>query len=842
MFVFETLLDLLPEMESLGAREAVLNDNGFRVERTTYRELLGNIAGIARHLDQIGIVRGDRVLLWGENRAEWVCAYWACLARGITVVPLDFRSSSDFVSRVQSAVQARLLLCGAAVQSGALARQLPFIPFQELSRLSSADGLGKLHADSNDVVQVLFTSGTTGEPKGVVHRHRHLVSNLVPIGSEIAKYRGYARPFQPIRFLDLLPLSHVFGQFTGLFIPPLLGGSVAFMREVHPGAIATTIRRERISVLISVPRFLSNLRSELRRGHDLPEPPRHGRGLLGGLLRWWRYRKIHSLFGWKFWAVLSGGAPLPLEEESFWRNLGFVLVQGYGMTETSSLVTTNHPFHPRAGSLGKAVGDQQIRLASDGEILVRGVNVSQERYGIVEAAGEEEGWLHTGDLGEMAEDGTLYYKGRKKDVIVLPDGLNVYPSDVETTLARLPEVLEAVVIGEPKDGGELVHAVLLLRDRRTNAANLVQLANKTLEPHQRIQKWSVWQEEDFPRTASTYKVRRHEVTARMREGQFSRGPETRSASGVRAILAQHLGRSDVELDSSQYLSEELGLSSLDKIELLAALQEHYGREIPETVVAEASTLGDLERSVEEGASVAAEGPSSTPLGGLPRFAGLSPIGIARRMFREAVTLPLFRHYIPLTVMGDLSGVSPPVIFAPNHTSNLDTIALLAAVPRPFRNRIAPAVSQDYFLAYLRGTGTFRERSTLGLQYFLGVTLFNMFPLPQSTTGMRETLRFAGRRADRGDSILIFPEGRRTPDGKMHAFRAGVGLLAVNLQIPVVPVYIDGLYEVLPVHENWPAPGPARLSIGKPMRFGETEDYRRATARIEEAVRKLGGIT
>jgi long-chain acyl-CoA synthetase len=194
------------------------------------------------------------------------------------------------------------------------------------------------------------------------------------------------------------------------------------------------------------------------------------------------------------------------------------------------------------------------------------------------------------------------------------------------------------------------------------------------------------------------------------------------------------------------------------------------------------------------------------------------------------------------VTGDPSHIQPPVLFAPNHTSNLDTIALLAAVPRRIRDRIAPAVSQDYFLPYLSGTGNLRQRLSLGLQYVLGVILINVFPLPQSTTGVRETLRFAGLRADRGDSILIFPEGRRTPDGDMHGFRAGVGLLAVSLQIPVVPVYIEGLYDVLPAHASWPVPAPVRVRFGEPMRFDETEDYRAATTRIEEAVRALGRIS
>jgi long-chain acyl-CoA synthetase len=215
------------------------------------------------------------------------------------------------------------------------------------------------------------------------------------------------------------------------------------------------------------------------------------------------------------------------------------------------------------------------------------------------------------------------------------------------------------------------------------------------------------------------------------------------------------------------------------------------------------------------------------------------VRLLRFAFRETVVLPLFRRYIPLTVEGTLEGVSGPVIFAPNHTSNLDTVAVVAALPPRYRNRLAPAVSQDYFLPYLEGTGGVRQRISLALQFWLAVTALNVFPLPQATRGVRKALQFAGTLVDSGYSILIFPEGTRTPDGTMQTFRAGVGVMAVRLGIPVVPIHIQGLYEVLPVDASWPSPGPVRLRFGSPIVFHETEDFREAATRVEEEVRRLG---
>jgi long-chain acyl-CoA synthetase len=229
----------------------------------------------------------------------------------------------------------------------------------------------------------------------------------------------------------------------------------------------------------------------------------------------------------------------------------------------------------------------------------------------------------------------------------------------------------------------------------------------------------------------------------------------------------------------------------------------------------------------------------SPLSGIVRLARLFPVRLVRFAFRETVILPLFHRYLPLTVEGTLEGVSGPVLFAPNHTSHLDTLAVLAALPPRFRNRLAPAMAQDAFLPYFEETGSLWERISLALRFWLAVITLNVFPLPQATRGVRKALQFAGKLVDSGYSILIFPEGARTPDGTMKTFRPGVGVMAVRLGIPVIPVHIQGLYEVLPMDKSWPSPGPVRLRFGAPMSFHETDDFREAAKRVEEEVRRLG---
>src|SRR5215831_4006782 len=428
----QTLLEVLAEIRRLDGREALRFYNGFRTWKLTYTELYGQAGAFIAYLDRAGLQKGDRVLIWGENRPEWVTVFWACVARGVAVVPVDYRSSVDLVQRIHDEVQPRLIVTGDAVHGEDL--KLPRFSMAELSDLPPNQSFETSQLSPDDVVEIVYTSGTTGDPMGVVHRHKNICANLTPIQSELRKYEKWARPFQPVRILDMLPLSHLFGQSLGIFIPPLLGGACVFMQELQAGAILGAIRRERVSVLGSVPKLLMNLEHEVERKFRPPNMPAKRKGIPGILERWWRYRAVHAGLGFKFWALVVGGAEVNAEVEAFWNRLGFLVIQGYGLTETSPVVALNHPFNSRSGSIGKPLHGQEVKIGSDGEIRVRGESVIHDYIG--GRAGEQgridaQGWLHTGDIGEVDREGRLYYKGRKKEIIVTSEGLNVYPQDVE---------------------------------------------------------------------------------------------------------------------------------------------------------------------------------------------------------------------------------------------------------------------------------------------------------------------------------------------------------------------------------------------------------------------------
>ena len=846
-----TLLDLIPQLQGR-AGEAVRFDDGFRTRILSYPDLWRRIASFAWHLRERGIRRGDRLLLWGENEPEWIVAFWSCVSQGVQVVPVDPSSSPALVERIQDKVQARLLVHGREVHPETGVERLSF---RDLAALKTqSETLPQVRLEPDDPVEIVFTSGTTGSPKGVIHRHRNICANLTPFAREIARYRKYARPFQPVRFLNLLPLSHMFGQSAGLFIPLILGGGVVFMSELHPGAILDCIRRHRVSVLVSVPRVLTSLERRLRRGVEIPWGPVKRRGLPGVAARWWKYRQVHRTLGWKFWAIVVGGARLELRQEEWWAELGYALLQGYGLTETSPVVAVNHPFRPQRGALGRPLAGQEVRLAPDGEILVRGESVATQYLTSRSETTDilDQGWFRTGDVGELDETGVLYYKGRKKDLIVTADGLNVHPQDVESVLNRLPGIRDSVVVPTPSSVGDVVHAALIPADGKVDLAEMVRLANQRLEIHQRVRSWSVWPEGDFPRTPSTWKVRRHQVARRVAEGRGTLRRE--SVSPARAVLAQITGLDPRQIRGDQRLDVDLGLSSLDRVDLLSRLEDRRELELDEEGLARISTVQKLEAaltgSTPAGQHAAETGEERRPDTSmardrvetpLPYWTRRTPVRWARTGLREGFMLPLLRNRLPLTVTGAdlLKRLRPPVIFAANHVSHLDTPVILAALPPSWRRRLVPAMVQEWFLPHFRPGGfSWRERLSASLQYVLACGCFNAYPLPQRMGGIRRSLRYTGELLDHGFCPLVFPEGRRSPDGALASFQAGIGLMGVRLKVPVVPVYVEGLFKVFPAGSRWPRRGPVSVTFGRPVRLDPGQGYAEGAEEVRGAVQKL----
>ena len=503
----DTLLDFFDDLAALRGT-FLAYDNGFRRWSFSYAEVSRAALAFGARLTEAGLTKGDAVIFWSENRPEWIAALWGCWLQGVVAVPIDYRASPDFLRRVAGIVGARLVLAGDEVDHGQ-AGPTSVWPLSEFDWHATGQA-ARAAVTRDDTAEIIFTSGATAEPKGVVITHRNILANIVPVEHEIVKYRKYARPFAPIRFLNLLPLSHMFGQSMATFIPPLLSGTVVFMRGFNPHDIVRQIKSRRVSVLVSVPKILDVLREHvLRAAPESAEPPP---GKEHFTRRWWRYRRAHRLFGLKFWSFVVGAAPLDPSLEEFWGRLGFVVIQGYGLTETAPIVSLNHPFSTSKGSVGKAIAGVEVKIAEDGEILVRGDNVTKGYFGAAEATAEafEGGWFHTGDIGEVDADGRIFIKGRKKEMIVTPEGLNVFPEDVERVVAALPGVRDVAVVGVRSGAEERVHAVVVT-EPGVDPQSLVRQANLALLDHQKIRGISAWPTGELPRTEGTRKLKRQQV-------------------------------------------------------------------------------------------------------------------------------------------------------------------------------------------------------------------------------------------------------------------------------------------------------------------------------------------
>jgi long-chain acyl-CoA synthetase len=836
-----TLIDFFRDLGGIRG-EFLVYDDGYRRRAHTYEDVTRAARGFAARLAAAGFTRGDKVVFWGENRPEWVAAYWGCLLSGIIAVPIDYRSSAEFVLKVRALVDARLILTGdevAPLPAGqAFQHVWPFADFDW-----RADGpMPNVPITRDEVIQIIFTSGATAEPKGVVIRHRNVLANIVPVEREVKKYLKYAWPFHPLRFVNLLPLSHMFGQSMASNIPPMVRGTVIFTRSFNPHDVLRLIKTRRVSVLVCVPKILDVLREHVV--HAFPEaaePPPPGISIPG---RWWKYRRIHSAFGFKFWAFVVGAAPLPPDVEEFWRRLGFAVVQGYGLTETAPIVTLNHPFKTSKGSVGTAIQGVEIKIADDGEILVRGENVTSGYYvagqspeskakspePTADSIFDSDGWLHTGDIGERDAQGRLFIKGRKKEMIVTPDGLNVFPEDVERVLDEQPGVRESAVVGAIDGAQERVHAVLVL-DPGTGMDGVIREANARLQDHQRIRTSSVWPGTELPRTEGTRKLKRSAIRDWVRSGGSP--VATPGGDSLESLLARFAHGRAV---SGTTTLDELGLSSLERVELMVALEDRFQTRLDEGRFSEVASIADLRRLVESPAT--AEG-IEEPVE-FPSWNRTWPVRLVRRLSQATWMMPLTRAFAYARVEGleHLQHIDGPVVFASNHQSHMDAPVILSALPGRWRARVAPAMAKEFFKAhFFPADHTWREWFTNSLNYYLSAFFFNAFPLPQREAGARQTLKYIGELTGQGWSILIFPEGMRSPTGQLKPFRGGIGMIGSRLDIPIIPVRIDDVDRLMPMGSSFVKPGRVRVTFGAPLRL-RGDDYAALASQVEDAVRAL----
>ncbi len=825
----QTLNDLLETAANrFGDSPALLIKPGIRVRAWHYRELWEAAGKVAAYLQSRGIAKGDRVVIWAPNRPEWVVALFGCLRLGAIAVPFDIRSAPEFITGVVGQTSPKFAFVSQFAPGNPELDAIPHLDIEDLEEVVADSDFAppRVEVGPDDIAEIMFTSGTTGLPKGVILTHGNIISNVVAACRVVM-------PQPHWRLLSLLPLSHMLEQTVGLYASLVGGGRIVYPVSRQPSILVRTMQENGITSIVLVPQALELFMNAIER-----EAERTGKkeqldkilGLAPRLPVWARrklFSRVHKRFGGKLRFVMCGGARLEPSLAEKWEALGVIVLQGYGTTEAAPIVACNSFRYKKLDALGKVLPGQEVRIASDGEILTRGPNITQGYWNQPEitAASFEDDWYRTGDLGYMDDDGFLYFKGRKKDLIVLANGQNVYPEDIEPLLLGHAAVADAVVVGMPSpNGGEDVHAVLISEEGEDGGAAVAD-ANPKLAAHQQIRGFSIWPDEEFPRT-HTLKVKKNLVLERLvadasgdADGEESPAatPAQEDMTPLEQLIVRVCEVPSADVSADKLLDADIGLDSLGRVELLSAVEQELGVYIDETGVHPETTVGELEAMLAQGSASEEER--------FPAWCRAWWCRIARAALHYTLVKPGVGTLYGIEVMGkeNLQDLEGPVLIAANHNLKVDAGMILIALPASLRWRLGIASAADNYF------------SSVWWRFFSPL-LGNTFPFARYGP-VRRSLENLGNLLDDRWSVLIFPEGDRT-DGDIKPFKPGTGFVAIESRTPVVPIRVSlrqrGVFE----GASFPARGKVSVQIGKPLVFDRGADYLAATETLEQAVRAL----
>jgi long-chain acyl-CoA synthetase len=823
------------------------------IDQITFGELADLSERGASTLAVLGVGPGDRCAILAENHYRWFIAYLGVLRLGAVAVPLDTAYDVDQVRTVLRDSGARAIVAsqryldaarGAAaglpappqvlVLDGSPAGGVPALVPHDAG--GSAPALPACPATEADPAVMLYTSGTTSDPKGVVLTHGNL-------RAERAGAFGVIRLDERDAILAVLPLFHALAQIANLLLPVTTGARIVFLETVNSTEMMRAFRERRITAFCVVPQFYYLLhqrisqrvaasgaaaRAAFRALVALNARLRSYAGVnLGSLL----FRQAHEAIGGRMRIMVCGGSRFdPIVGRDLF-GMGFNIVQAYGLTECSGAATATRVGDPHVDTVGPPFDGVEIRIApepggahgreyQDGEVLIRGAIVMAGYHNRpdVNAVALADGWLHTGDLGYLDRGGRLVITGRKKEIIVLASGKNIYPEEIEAHYAKSPFIKETCVLGVALPGApsaERLHAVVVpdldvMRERRiVNFREIIRFdiesLSLTLPHHKRVLSFDVWMD-DLPRT-TTRKLKRHEIERLYREKQARTGDAGEAADWgeadqawaadpeVARILA--IIRSAAPIGSAilpeSNLELDLGLDSMERVELLSKLEHEFGVDVPDGIAHEILTVRQLVGAIDPAAAAGASPSASvdpwarvlaTDESDPVLTAVLEPKPVFSRIAHAVVrTLHVMaRVLLGLRIEGrEHLPAEGTYIISPNHQSYLDAFLLVGTLPyRTFRRLFFVGASEYFQTPLMRRLAE----------------LMNVVPVDPDANLLR-AMQAGAFGLRRGLLLTLFPEGERSPDGTPRRFKKGAAITALQAQVPIVPVALHGLYEVWP---------------------------------------------
>jgi len=779
----------------------------YRTWKYSFKQVLENSLRFSSLLDRAGIGKKDKIIIKAESGPPWIMAYIGCLMKGVTLIPLDLQSSRDFLKRVVDDAEPKMIIMSRDHEEELEGISVGSLFIEDLlDRVSSLPPYDhrKTAVGKDDVVEIIYTSGTTSAPKGVMLTYKNIEANLKTALPLIGKWKRFLRYIPRAKLLSTVPLSHMYGQVVGLFVPVSIDITVFFSHSMRPKDVFEIIKKERVIVLGSLPHQLKLFMEYIVDTYGLDK--RRFKSVFEKYKKkkWWlrflRFSILHLRISLSWLGIISGGAQVSRDVDEFYRTLAFGFFQGYGLTETAPIVALFDPTRNKAGSIGSFLDSENIKV-EDGELYVKGDTVTPGYYKDRDKTRQsfKEGWFKTGDLVEVDERGNVFFKGRKDEVIVKESGINVYPSDIEQRFKQDKDIEDCIVFGEGINGKKQIIAVLLPVDRDIGEQSLkktVDRINSGLGVHQRIDDFLVWRGEDFPRT-STLKIKKGELLQKLKKAgdkQKEGLPPGIDPGGREKDIYTMIGKikksANIE-DKEATLEKDLGMDSMDIIAFSSEIEKNYGIDASQLDLSGKTRVSDIERKLKN---------PPRPGARLPFFPfAYHKFFILVRTSFQYFIFPFARMLYRTRIKGkdNLKKPDRPTAFVSNHVSVMDTLVILFTLPLRLRAKTAVVMSTGHhFNHFFSKKGNIARRFIEGLGFYLFIGLYvNVIPLSQQS-GFEQAFKNTGKAVDRGWNILIFPEGSVTPDGSLQEFEPGIGVICKEMRMPVVPIRIKGLYNIL----------------------------------------------
>ncbi len=856
-----------------------------RIESCTYAELRRMAESVGRWITEQGFAHGSRLGIVADNHPRWVAAYLGIIAAGCSVVPLDTALHADQLTKLLKDSGTSALFCDgkhARVSRDAVADLNIGLVLMDPDRMAQgatyepwlgnlpaifAGGPGKFQpapSAADDLASLIYTSGTTADPKGVMLTHANFLG-------EVEAVFNWVDIGPPDALLGVLPMFHILAQMANLLLPLVKGSRVVYLETLNTTELLRALRERNITAFAVVPQFFYLI-------HERIFQEVHKRGALTqkifkslmGLNRMLRkvginagrilFGKVHETLGTKMRYLVTGGSRFDPEIAEDFYDLGIDVLQAYGLTETTAAVYANSPANNVIGSVGKAMKgvEGKIVYATDdpqpqedggpatGEIALRGPLVMKGYWNRPDAtaAALRDGWFYTGDLGYFDSDNNLFLTGRKKELIILSNGKNIFPEEVETHYLKSPYIKEVAVMGlEGKPGeGDRLHAVIVpnfdvLRQKKiVNAREVIRYDIESLSQQiastKRIGSYEIWQE-DLPRT-TTRKIKRFEVEKRVRAKQARKAADDSDLAAEQTLTAEEMGwldQPDVQralkivreaartappsLRPTHNLELDLGLDSMQRVELLSQIEGQLGGNVEESQLAGIYTVRDLVDAVLQSAASGAGG-----AGTRTTFAGWKAILAEQPDANEVLPLvqpqpisaafwylvsrliqviALDRFHLQVRGIDNLPKNSAFIISS-NHQSYLDPPILGSVFPREVFEKVFAVGTSEIF-----GEG-FMLRLARSLRIIVVDPDANLIPAMRAGAfGLRQ-----------GRPLILYPEGERSIDGTPKIFKKGAAILSIHMQVPIVPVAIEGFYEAWPRNKTFQKFAPLKMVFGSPI--------------------------